>query len=156
MPSRSIVVAFCAGLLVAGPVLLAPRSAPQKPAKRRYINLPNRAIQAPFGDAVLAGDTLYLAGNIGVDPKTGKPPDDAEQETRMMLDHFKAALAEAGMTMDDLVWVQVFCSDISLYDKFNGIYRSYFTHDFPARAFVGSGKLLRGGRFEMNAIAIKR
>jgi 2-iminobutanoate/2-iminopropanoate deaminase len=91
-----------------------------------------------------------------VDPKTGKPPDDPEQEARMMLDHFKAALAEAGMTMDNLVWVQVFCSDISLYDKFNGIYRSYFTHDFPARAFVGSGKLLRGGRFEMNAIVIKR
>ncbi len=156
MPSRSIVVAFCAGLLVAGPVLLTQRSAPQKPAKRRYINLPGRAVQAPFSDAVLAGNTLYLAGNIGLDPKTGKPPDDPEQEARMMLDHFKAALAEAGMTMDDLVWVQVFCSDVSLYDKFNGIYRSYFTHDFPARAFVGSGKLLRGGRFEMNAIAIKR
>lgn len=131
MPSRSIVVASCAGLLVAGPVLLASRSVPQKPAKRRYINLAGRAVQAPFSDAVLVGNTLYLAGNIGIDPKTGKPPDDPEQEARMMLDHFKAALAEAGMAMDDLVWLQVFCSDIALYDKFNGIYRSYFTLIFP-------------------------
>ena len=155
MPSRSIGVAFCAGLLVAGPVLVASRPAPQKPAKRSYVNLPGK-VQAPFSDAVLVGNTLYLAGNIGLDPKTGKPPDDPEQEARIMLDHFKAALAQAGTTMDDIVWVQVFCSDVSLFNKFNGIYRSYFTHDFPARSFVGSGKLLFGGHFEMNAIAVKR
>ncbi len=156
MPRRSIVVALCAGLLVAGPVLLAQRSVPHKAAHRRYINLPGRTVQAPFSDAVLVGDTLYLAGSIGLDPKTGKPPDDPEEEARIMLEHFKVTLAEAGMAMDDLVWVQVFCSDIALYDKFNGIYRGYFTGDFPARAFVGSGRLLRGGRFEMNAIAVKR
>ncbi len=155
MPSRSGVVALCAGLLL-GPVLLAALSAPEKPAKRRYINLPGRPVQAPFSDAVLVGDTLYLAGRIGFDPKTGKPPADAEQEARLLLDGFKAVLAEAGMTMDDLVSVQVYCPDLSLYDKFNGIYRGYFSRDFPARAFVGSGPLLRGGRFEMQAIAVKR
>jgi len=57
--------------------------------------------------------------------------------------------------MDDLVSVQVFCPDLSLYDKFNAVYRSYFTKDFPARAFIGSGPLLRGAHFEAQAIAVK-
>ncbi len=155
MLNRSILVALCAGLMVV-PVLLGALSAPQKPAKRRYINLPGRPIQAPFSDAVLVGDTLYLAGRIGLDPKTGKPPVDAEQEARLLLDGFGAVLAEAGMTTDDLVSVTVYCPDLSLYGKFNGIYRGYFSKDLPPRAFIGSGPLLFGGRFEMQAIAVKR
>ncbi len=105
---------------------------------------------------MLVGDTLYLAGRIGLDPKTGKPPVDAEQEARLLLDGFGAVLAEAGMTTDDLVSVTVYCPDLSLYGKFNGIYRGYFSKDLPPRAFIGSGPLLFGGRFEMQAIAVKR
>jgi reactive intermediate/imine deaminase len=123
---------------------------------RRHINLPNRTVQAPFSDAVLVGDTLYLAGRIGIDPATGKPPADAQQEARIVLDGLKAVLADAGMAMDDLVTVQVFCPDLSLYDGFNAVYRSYFAQEFPARAFIGSGPLLRGGRFEVQAIAVRR
>ncbi len=143
------------GLLAVVPVTLGTYSSPPKPASRRYINLPNRPVQAPFSDAALVGDTLYLAGRIGIEPKTGKPPDDINQEIRLLLDGFKAVLAEAGMGMDDIVSVTVYCPDLSLYDKFNSAYRSYFTGDFPARAFVGSGPLLRGGHFEMQAIAVK-
>jgi reactive intermediate/imine deaminase len=124
-------------------------------AARRYINLP-KPVVAPFSDAVLVGNTLYIAGRIGVDPKTGKPPAEIEQEVHIALDGMKAVLAEANMTMDDIVSVQVFCPDLSLYDKFNEVYKSYFSKDYPARAFVGSGPLLRGGHFEINAIAIKR
>jgi reactive intermediate/imine deaminase len=124
-------------------------------ATRRYINLP-KPVVAPFSDAVLVGNTLYIAGRIGVDPKTGKPPAEIEQEVHIALDGMKAVLAEANMTMDDIVSVQVFCPDLSLYDKFNEVYKSYFSKDYPARAFVGSGPLLRGGHFEINAIAIKR
>lgn len=125
-------------------------------AARRHINLPSRTVQAPFSDAVLVGDTLYLAGRIGIEPATGKPPADVQQEARLVLDGMKAVLAEAGMTMDDLVTVQVFCPDLSLYDGFNAVYRSYFAKDLPARAFVGSGPLLRGGRFEVQATAVRR
>ena len=122
---------------------------------RRTINLPRRPVQAPFSDGVQVGNTVYLAGRIGIDPKTGEPPSRINEEIRLMLDGFKATLAEAGMTMDDLVYVQVFCPDLSLYDQFNRGYRSYFSEDFPARAFIGSGPLLRGGHFEMQGIAVR-
>ena len=123
---------------------------------RRFINLPNRAVQAPFSDGVLAGNTLYLAGRLGLDPKTGNPPEDLQHEIRFVLDGIKAVLSEAGMTVHDLVSVQVFCPDLSLYDKFNAVYRTYFEKDFPARAFIGSGQLLRGCHFEVQGIAVKR
>ena len=146
-----------AALLVAGVLGLAAGTAVTKAAAtRRHIKLATRPVQAPFSDAVLVGDTLYLAGRIGIDPASGKPPADAEQEARLVLDGIKAVLAEAGMSMDDLVTVQVFCPDLSLYEGFIAVYRSYFSGDFPARAFIGSGPLLRGGRFEVQAVAVRR
>jgi 2-iminobutanoate/2-iminopropanoate deaminase len=128
----------------------------QKPAQRRVINMPNRTVQAPFSDAVMIDDTLYLAGAIGVDTKTGKPPEKPEDEVRILLDGYKAVLAEAGMTFDDLVSVQVFCTDLTLYNTFNDIYKTYFTKEYPARAFIGVGSLMRQGRFEIQGIARKR
>ncbi len=61
-----------------------------------------------------------------------------------------------GLTMDDLVSVQVFCSDVAYYAAFNAVYRTYFTREFPARAFVGAGTLLFEARFEVQGIAVKR
>jgi len=139
-----------------GQGMTAVEQAGQKAPARRYINLPNRPVQAPFSDGVLVGDTLYIAGRIGIDPKTGKPPEDLEQEIKIVLDGIKSVLQEAGMTMDDLVLVQVFCPDVSLYDKFNTAYRSYFGKDYPARAFVGSGPLLRGVHFEVLGVAARK
>ena len=123
---------------------------------RRYITLPGRAVEGPFSDAVLAGDTLYISGKIGVDPATGRPPDEPEAEARLALDWLRAVLAEAAMSTDDLVFVQVYCPDISLFARFNAVYRSYFGADLPARAFIGSGPLLRGGRFQITGIAVSR
>ena len=60
------------------------------------------------------------------------------------------------MTMDDLVTVRVFCSDVGLYNTFNTAYRKLFRDNFPARAFIGSGTLLRGARFEMTGTAVRR
>lgn len=124
---------------------------------RKVFNAPEKTVQAPFSDGILAGNTLYLAGRIGLDPKTGKPPAEVEDEIKLMLDSLKGTLNQAGMSMDDLVYVQIACSDLSLFDKFNGIYKTYFTtKDFPAREFIGAGSLLRGGHFEIQAIAVKR
>ena len=124
---------------------------------RRVIKLPDRPVQAPFSDAILSGNTLYLAGRIGIDPKTGKVPEKIEDEIKILLDGEKEVLAQAGMTMDDLVYVQIACTDLSLFQKFNPIYASYFTtKDYPAREFIGAGSLLVGGHFELQAIAVKR
>jgi 2-iminobutanoate/2-iminopropanoate deaminase len=125
-------------------------------AARKAINLPGKTVEAPFSDAILAGNTLYLAGRIGLDPKTGKAPDKIEDEIKILLDGEKDVLAQAGMTMDDLVYVQISCTDLSLFEKFNPIYKSYFTKEYPAREFVGAASLLRGGHFELQAIAVKR
>jgi len=65
-------------------------------------------------------------------------------------------LSEADMSMDDLVWVQVYSPDISLWERFNAAYLKRFSKDLPARAFIGSGTLLKGGRFEMLGVAIRR
>ncbi len=121
----------------------------------RYINLPGRRAQLPFSDAVLVNDTLYLSGRIGLDPATGRPPADINEEVRLLLDGFEAVLGEAQMTMNDLVYIQIFCPDVSLWEPFNQAYVKRFSKEFPARAFLGSGPLLFNARFEMQGIAVK-
>ena len=105
--------------------------------------------------AVRVGDTVYVSGHLGVDPKTSRPPADVRDEIGLALDGMQKTLARVGLTMDDLVRVQVFCSDLSLYDTFNEIYRTRFERNFPTRAFIGSGPLLRGCHFEVQGIAAR-
>jgi len=103
----------------------------------------------------MVGNTLYLSGTIGLD-ENRRVPATAEEEARLVLNNVRATLEAAGMTMDDLVSVQVFCSDVGHYDAFNSVYRTYFTREFPARAFLGAGTLLFGARFEVQGIAVRR
>ncbi len=107
----------------------------------RHVRLRSRDAKddRPFSDAVRVGQTLYLAGRIGLDPATQKPPADAAAEVRNVMDQIKAVLAQEGMAMDDLVTVTVYCTDLSLYGTFNDVYRGYFTKGFPARAFIDVG-----------------
>lgn len=109
----------------------------------------------PFSDAVRAGDTLYVAGHLGLDAQTGNAPADPQLEARLVMDAVKHTVESAGLTMDDLVSVTIYCTDLQLYDTFNAVYRSYFHGHYPARAFIGSGKLLRGGHFEVQGVAVK-
>lgn len=122
---------------------------------KRVINLPDRSPQAAFSSAILVGNTLYISGNIGFDPKTHKPPEKIEDEITNLLTSYKNLLSQAGFTMEDLVYVQISCTDLGNYDKFNSIYKSYFTKDLPAREFIGVASILGGGHFEMQAIAVK-
>src|SRR5205823_14288333 len=77
---------------------------------RKVIKLAGGPIEAPLSDAILSGNTLYLAGRIGLDPKTGKAPEKTEDEIKLLLDSEKDVLACGGMTMDDLVYVQIACT----------------------------------------------
>jgi 2-iminobutanoate/2-iminopropanoate deaminase len=145
-------------LVVAASLLpLASAEAQNASTPRKDLRLPATVARGlPFSDAVLVGDTLYISGRGGVDMATMKVPAAVKDEVKMLMEDFKAVLAEAGMTMDDLVSVTVYCPDLTLYAEFNDIYRSYFTKNLPARAFVGSGPLLFGMRFEMLGVAVKR
>lgn len=127
-------------------------------ADRKFIVNPRPADAKalPFSDAVLVGNTLYIAGHIGLDPKTGLAPRDAEAEAHLVMDGIKKTVENAGLSMDDVVSLQIFCTDLKLYDTFNAVYKSYFNGDFPARAFVGAEKLLRNGHYEVMGIAVKR
>jgi 2-iminobutanoate/2-iminopropanoate deaminase len=124
---------------------------------REYINARSAsdATVPPFSGAVLAGNTLYLSGTIGLEANQ-QVPSTAEAEARLVLDNVRNTLAAADMTMDDLVSVQIFCSDVAHYDAFNAVYRTYFEGDFPARAFIGAGILLFDARFEVQGIAVRR
>ena len=121
----------------------------QMSTARSYINLPGHEAVLPFSDAVLVGNALYLSGRIGIDPLTGRVPADVATEIKLLLDGVEAVLAQVDMTMDDLVSVQVFSPDLSLWGPFNAAYVKRFSRELPARAFIGSGPLLMGGRFEM-------
>jgi 2-iminobutanoate/2-iminopropanoate deaminase len=97
-----------------------------------------------------------LERHIGLDPRTGKPPASATEEAKLVLDAFQRTLEAAGLQMSDLVSLQIFCSDVALFSEFNAVYRTYFKNDeYPARAFLGSGRLLFDARFEVQGIAVK-
>jgi 2-iminobutanoate/2-iminopropanoate deaminase len=123
--------------------------------KRQFVPPPGGMGDLPFSNAVLAGATLYLGGHIGFDPATRKVPADAAHEARQVLDSLRDTITRAGFTMQDIVSLTIFCPELAAYDVFNKVYRAYFQAPFPARAFIGSGPLLLGARFEIQGIAVK-
>lgn len=125
---------------------------------RTYVDPRTNAVNKndpPFSGSVKVGDTVYISGQIGLGPDR-KPPADVTEEARLVMEALKSQIVRQGLTMDDLVSVQIFCSDVKHYDAFNAVYRTYFTKEFPARAFLGSGTLLFGARFEVMGVAVKR
>ncbi len=110
----------------------------------------------PFADAVLVDDkTLYLSGRIGLLEGQFAVPEDIEEEAHRLMQDLQSILALADMQMSDIVQLQIFCSDVSLWERFNAVYRTYFTTQLPPRAFIGSGALLFGARFELQGVAIR-
>ncbi|HEX3397673.1 MAG TPA: Rid family hydrolase [Steroidobacteraceae bacterium] len=126
-------------------------------SERTFITPPGAdpKVAAPFSNGVMVGAEFYVGGHLGVDPATGKVPADADAEARLVLDAVKVSLERGGLTMADLVSVTIYCTDLDLYDKFNAVYRTYFRDHYPARAFIGVAKLVRGARFEIAGVAVK-
>jgi enamine deaminase RidA (YjgF/YER057c/UK114 family) len=110
----------------------------------------------PFSDAVLVdGRTLYLSGRIGLKLDVEEVPESVEEEVELLMGDLVETLGMARMTLNDLVYLQVFSSDVSLWGRFNEVYKRYFNGIMPPRSFIGSGPLLFGARFELQGIAIK-
>ncbi len=121
----------------------------------RIISTPQApAAIGPYSQAVLAGDTLYLSGQIAIDPATGKlVRGGIERETRQVLDNMGAVLRAAGMDFANVVQVQVFLKDLNHYGVVNDIYSEYFKKNFPARAAVQVARLPKDVSIEIMATA---
>ena len=141
---------FLALLFTAIAVSVVPTE-PQQTAPASSLTVHNR----PFSPGLQVGDTLYVSGHLGVLDATGKPPADPSGEARQVLLSVEQTLKDAGMTMDDLVYVEISCTDLNLYADFNKVYTSFFRKPFPAREFIGVKDLLFGAHFEVMGIAVR-
>jgi 2-iminobutanoate/2-iminopropanoate deaminase len=123
--------------------------------KAQFLNSP-RAIELdrPFSEAVRAGDFLFLSGQIGEVPATGKLAEGGlEPEARQTLNNVKSVLEAHGASMSDVVKCTVFLADIAEWPAFNTIYRQYFQKPYPARSALAASGLAMNARVELECIA---
>lgn len=110
----------------------------------------------PYSQAIRVNGTLYLAGQIALDPATGEMVEGGiKQQTRRVMQNIEAVLSEAGYTFDDVVQAQVFLADMNDYRAFNAVYAGYFEESFPARAVVEVARLPRNALVEIMMTAVK-
>jgi 2-iminobutanoate/2-iminopropanoate deaminase len=110
----------------------------------------------PYSQAILAGSTLYLAGQIGLDPDTGEMVEGGiEAETRRVMENLGAVLAAAGFGFEDVVQSQVFLADLEEFAAMNAIYGEYFRESPPARATVQAARIPRDARVEIMMTAVR-
>lgn len=110
----------------------------------------------PYSQAVLAGNTLYISGQIAIDPTTQEyKPADVEAEAQLVMRNLKAVLTAAGMDFSNIVKTSIFLQDMNDFTKVNSIYGSYFEKDFPARETVQVSVLPKNCKVEISAIAVK-
>jgi len=108
----------------------------------------------PYSQAVIVGDLLITSGQIPIDPATGAFPEGIEAQTRQSLTNVKAILAEAGLTMKNVVKTTVFLSDMNNFAAMNGVYATFFEEgSYPARSAVEAARLPKDGLVEIEVIA---
>ncbi len=109
----------------------------------------------PYSQAVLVDDTLYVSGNIPVNPATGDVADGIVNQSKQVFENMKAVLNEAGMGFENVVKTTAFLTDLSNFATFNEIYASYFVAPYPARSCVEVSKLPKSVLVEVECIAKK-
>ena len=109
----------------------------------------------PYSQAVLVDDTLYVLGNIPVNPATGDVADGIVNQSKQVFENMKAVLNEAGMGFENVVKTTAFLTDLSNFATFNEIYASYFVAPYPARSCVEVSKLPKNVLVEVECIAKK-
>lgn len=109
----------------------------------------------PYSHSVLAGNTLFISGQLGLDPKTGKLADGVAAQAEQGLKNLGAILKTSGLDYKDVVKTTIFLDDINDFATINEIYGNYFKELLPARSCVEVGNLPAGGLFEVEAVAVK-
>lgn len=110
----------------------------------------------PYSQAIRAGDSVYLSGQIGLDPATGQLRDGTEAQTRQVLDNLRAVASAAGGSLDDIVKLTLLLADMGDFAKVNEIMASAFSQPYPARATYQVAALPRGARVEIEAVLVLR
>lgn len=110
----------------------------------------------PYSQAVLVNDTLYIAGQVCIEPKTGMLKNkDVQEETRQVMQNLKAILEAAGMNFNNVVKTSIFLTDMNKFVAVNEVYGKYFEKDFPARETVQVAALPKFVNVEISMIAVK-
>ncbi len=110
----------------------------------------------PYSEALLVANTLYLSGQLGIHPATGKMVEGGTAaQARQALENVMAILVEANMNMHDVVQVQVFLADIADFAAVNEVYKTFFKEPYPARAAIQAAALPAGGKVELLVTAVK-
>jgi len=112
------------------------------------------AAVGPYSQAVRAGNLVYTAGQIGIDPATGKMQEGLEAQARQVMANLQAVLEAAGAGFDAVVKTTIFITDMADFGVINGIYGAFFTDQPPARATVAVAQLPLGALVEIEAIAL--
>jgi 2-iminobutanoate/2-iminopropanoate deaminase len=143
-------------LLLASLIVFCPSSwAEKKVIAPPEFNQPGSASR-PFSPGILIDGTLYVSGQIGADLKTRAVPEDFEAEVKLCLENIGIILKAASMSFDDVVAVQVYLTDMSLFPRMNAVYTSIIKEPRPARTTVGVTKLAAAGaRIEITMTARK-
>ncbi len=123
---------------------------------KQIINTPHApAPIGPYSQAVKAGNTLYVSGQISLKPATGElVMDSIPVETKQVMENLKAVLTEGGATFDNIVMTTIFLSDMGHFAEVNEVYGSYFESNFPARATVAVKTLPKNVNVEISVIAV--
>src|SRR2546423_6540330 len=127
-------------------------------AGKTVIASPNAPVAVgPYSQAITVGKTVYLSGQIAIDPKTKQLIADAsiEDQTRRVLENLKAVLAADGLTLDNVVSTTVFVKDMNDFGKMNEVYAAFFTSAPPARATVEGARLAQGAQNGNSAVAFR-
>ena len=109
----------------------------------------------PYSQAIEADGTLYVSGQIPVNPADGSVPESIEDQSRQALKNVGAILAETGMTYDNVVKTTVLLADIADFAAMNAVYAEFFTGDKPARACFQVAALPMGVKVEIEAVAVR-
>ena len=125
--------------------------------EKKIINTPNAPTPiGPYNQAVLAGDLLFISGQVAINPATGNiETTDVIGETHQVMHNLKSILSEAMMDFTNIVKTTIFLSDMSLFATVNEVYGKYFNGDFPARETVAVKGLPKNANVEISMIASK-
>ena len=110
----------------------------------------------PYSQALDLGNMVFVSGQIPVDPATGLMADTIEAQARQSLANLKAILAEAGLTMADVVKTVVFLADLDDFAAVNEVYAQAFAQPFPARSCVQVAGIPKGAKVEIECIAVRK